>query len=386
MQRVSDQLAGLLEHTREGYLATIFKSRTPPGQTWRVEGHHPELGTIISVEETLPGFLYFAGKLGYSALPSDILHGESVVDWYSRFLGATRGIIALRGGRAYISSTDDAEIMRHTIALRLNFEQIRIDISKDLEEWRGMCDRHHYVGPISTGLHNLPRGLRLEISRRTGLPSVCMRHILDIYPDFPTLESALPTSAESLFDRTSKKKITTAIEGKRVVLLRAYEAIVEHAPYDLEEQNLLVGLINAAHDHSLSTLNLERLKVDYDLVILPGYREFRRIQESPEIDYDREALPRYWFDPVDLRVDGGAAEAMNVLAIERSWAEDPTSTTRYLLTCGFPAGSMFLRTKIEAQATTPGGGIEYIYLQRPDDKRRVVTLDSRKVCLASEPR
>lgn len=151
-----------------------------------------------------------------------------------------------------------------------------------------------------------------------------------------------------------------AIRGGRYPLVRSYSKIVDLFPYDLDAQEAIVDLLDEAYDHSINSFDHLFLKVDYDLVVLGNYKEFGRLQVEPTIDYQRPRLPRYWYDLLDFTGVESAEDLMDVLAIEKSWS-DPKAT-RYLVRCGFPAGSMFLRASVEAQKTTRGGGIEYQYI------------------------
>lgn len=155
----------------------------------------------------------------------------------------------------------------------------------------------------------------------------------------------------------SHRGITGRIPGKYALLVLVYETIIDLHPYDVEQQIKLVALINKVYDRSIASFDHAHLKIDYELVVLHNYQELQRIQETSTV----HSKSLYWFDNSHTKtVD--AKGVMDLLAIERSWAKDPTSNVRYLVTCGFPAGTMFLKTTVEAQATTRGGGIEYLHL------------------------
>lgn len=228
-----------------------------------------------------------------------------------------------------------------------------------LSEWLAFVAKHN-LGSTGEGTGEVPR-----------LSTEALRELGEI-AGMPMVAFSLKVGAGDLLGRMD-----------RPVLYRAYSEVLRLYPYDLEAQATLVGHLNEAYDYAIANLaNNANLKVDYDLVVLRNYQTLSRIQTSPELS--SAGVPRYWFDPADLAegaprpdrsgtgVEFDVAGAMGALAIEESWS--PSTKTRYLVEAGFPAGSVFLRTTVEAQATTPGGGIEYIYLPgRGEGKVAVVS-------------
>lgn len=200
--------------------------------------------------------------------------------------------------------------------------------------WRNTLTEENY------SIHRCnPRDLssrtQIALSFAIGIPIICFDHIYK-------------HNTRGIIGRTL---------GIYTLLALVYETIVDLYPYDVEQQTKLVILVNEVYDRSIASFDNAHLKVDYELVVLRNYQEFRRIQETSNV----HSKSLYWFDNSHTKtVD--AKGVMDLLAIERSWAKDPTSNVRYLVTCGFPAGTMFLKTTVEAQATTRGGGIEYLHL------------------------
>lgn len=174
-----------------------------------------------------------------------------------------------------------------------------------------------------------------------------------------------------------ENRILGYMRGHKSALIPAYNVVLTLHPYDSKEQQRLVGLIDNAFRISRSNLRTNFLKLDYELFVLRNYKEFKRIQENSNVDFESETLPSYWFDEFDE--DMPVEAIMDSLAIEKTWARDRASNIRYLVHCGFPAGTMFLRTRCEAQMTTRGGGIEYIYLNDPNDKGRINFVSSARL-------
>jgi len=76
----------------------------------------------------------------------------------------------------------------------------------------------------------------------------------------------------------------------------AYSAIHSQFPYDKNELARYVDLVNEAYLKSINSIDGSTMKLDYDLEILPNYREFSRLNEQPELDFHEPTLPYYWFD------------------------------------------------------------------------------------------
>jgi hypothetical protein len=250
----------------------------------------------------------------------------------------------LEASRAVISEKDFT-IIRHLADP--DFDHLRFTMILRLPEWIEFVARHHLAstGEDSGCVPPLPNQALRELGETIGMPVAAFKLSVGGGGD---------------------------LNGRidRPVLYRAYSDVLRLHPYDLDAQADTVRNINEAYDYAIANLaDTTNLKVDYDLVVLRNYQTLSRIQTSPDLPLGR--VPRYWFDPADLAegaprpdrsgtgIEFDVTGTMGVLAIEESWTQ---ATTRYLVEAGFPAGSMFLRTKVEAQTTTTGGGIEYIYL------------------------
>lgn len=213
------------------------------------------------------------------------------------------------------------------------FKLFEVKICTEIDLWHRITHGEDIFCSLSS-LRSLPAKTQISLSQAIGIPVVC-------FEDF----------------HRSPFGINGRIQGKYTLLIPAYERIAELYLYDVVKQRKLVDLVNDVYEKSITSFGHTYLKIDYDLVVLSNYREFQRIQETSSV-YSKSL---YWFDNADVQSEG-TKDLMDLLAIERSWARDPTSNVRYLVTCGFPAGTMFLRTTVEAQATTRGGGIEYLHL------------------------
>jgi len=213
------------------------------------------------------------------------------------------------------------------------FKLFEVKICTEIDLWHRITHGEDIFCSLSS-LRSLPAKTQISLSQAIGIPVVC-------FEDF----------------HRSPFGINGRIQGKYTLLIPAYERIAELYLYDVVKQRKLVDLVNDVYEKSIASFGHTYLKIDYDLVVLSNYREFQRIQETSSV-YSKSL---YWFDNADVQSEG-TKDLMDLLAIERSWARDPTSNVRYLVTCGFPAGTMFLRTTVEAQATTRGGGIEYLHL------------------------
>jgi hypothetical protein len=213
------------------------------------------------------------------------------------------------------------------------FQFVDVVICTDQSLWANALIGEN-CGIAGCNPRGLPSQTQIAFSLAIGIPIICFHEIY-----------------------RSHRGITGRIPGKYALLILVYETIVDLHPYDVEQQTKLVALINKVYDRSIASFDHAHLKIDYELVVLHNYQELQRIQETSTV----HSKSLYWFDNSHTKtVD--AKGVMDLLAIERSWAMDPTSSVRYLVTCGFPAGSMFLKTTVEAQATTSGGGIEYLHL------------------------
>lgn len=312
-----------------------------------------ELGDRVSVDQSFPGLLYFMKK---RRLRYEIEDGKMFMNVHDAW-SLSRVICTSISQSDYISLAIDFEpeewiqfLEKHSLIIKTEGYTLE-------EENR----ERPYLGISQTGSfvlsEELPKQFYLELSTKMGVP-ICCSCGIRFHPTEPII----------------------TIAGRYVVLLQAFETVLDYVPYDIEEQKTLVHLICDAYDYSLNSLERKYLKIDYEFVVLKNYKEFKRIQENAQIDFQRESLPRYWFE--DLQMECLNAEErtfMDLLAIEKSWADDPHSKTRYLIRCGFPAGAMFLKTTVEAQTTTQGGGVEYIYIQRPEIKHHIFFVESTKI-------
>lgn len=293
----------------------------------------------VIVDANLPGFVYFAEKTLYAFYK--IVNGKVIT--------------SKRNGRRIVQTMASA-------AHKERYGQIIVH--EDVNSWKDILSNYGALptSPYSYSTLPLsyPNELRQKLSHNIGVPVKC-------------------------FSRISHDFVDGAVMGwipnSRLFLIPVFGTIVDLQPYDIEKQEYLFDLIEEAYTHSLSTYTTKLLKIDYELVVLRDCQEFKRVQENPDIDFQRNKLPRYWFDDVNGRQEYDGESLMNTLAIERSWADNPESDIRYLVRCMFPAGAMFLRTSIEAQATTSGGGVEYIYLNNSDDRGRVGFLGSHEIKL-----
>jgi hypothetical protein len=177
----------------------------------------------------------------------------------------------------------------------------------------------------------------LELSSRFKIPACCLKCIV-------------------WSDRTE-----VTLSGK-IFLIDAYQAIYDASPHNWNVMEDLVFKVDMAYSYANQRFLFEKndLKVDYQLVILQNYRQFARLHHFPHIDFTQDNLPDYWFDSIDFSATT-LDELMDKLAIEEKWHFTPAKDG-YIVTCGFPAGAIFLRTTIERQETKQGGGIEYIYI------------------------
>jgi hypothetical protein len=140
-----------------------------------------------------------------------------------------------------------------------------------------------------------------------------------------------------------------------IILVEIFEQICRQFPYNVPQMQLLTDLVLAAHKDSEDSFQQRYLKIDYRLELLRDYKEFARVQESNCLD-TAKPIPRFWFDPSDFP-HPNKRELRNKLAIESDWGKLKT-----VIYCGFPAGSAFLKCRVEAQKKQLGGGIEYLYL------------------------
>lgn len=291
------------------------------------------------VNANLPGYLYFAEKtlnVVYEIVNKKVITSK-------------------RNGRRIIQNMVNAgHKERHG----------QIIVHEDVNFWKHILSNYAALptDPCSCFTFPLsyPDELRQQLSYNIGVPVKCFSHISHDFVD---------------------GAVMGFIPNSKLFLIPVFGTIVDLQPYDIKKQEYLFDLVEEAYTHSLSTYTTELLKIDYELVVLRDCQEFKRVQENPDIDFQRNKLPRYWFDDVNGRQEYDGESLMNTLAIERSWADNPESDVRYLVRCMFPAGAMFLRTSIEAQATTSGGGVEYIYLNNSDDRGRVGFLGSHEIKL-----
>lgn len=290
----------------------------------------------------LPGFLYFAKKtlFVYYEINNDTI----------------------------LLSGIDCKIVAQTVKYYAHKKEFgSVSIFENIEQWKerlfesGVSPK---CGSVYTYPLSYPEALRQQLSIELGLPIKCFSRI----------------SHDSI-----EEEVLGYMPNTRLLLVPVFTAIVDLYPYDIKKQENLFDLIEEAYNHSSSSCVTEFLKIDYELVILRDCKKLNRIQETPDIDFHRTKLPRYWFDELEgldeREFDKNGTKMMNALAIERSWADNPTSDVRYLVSCMFPAGALFLRTSVEAQKTTSGGGIEYIYVNNEDDRGKVVFLSSCKIKL-----
>lgn len=141
------------------------------------------------------------------------------------------------------------------------------------------------------------------------------------------------------------------------VLLDVFKQVVIQNPYDSERFTSICEQIQLAYVESTTSIYQRRLKTDYELFELGNYKEMAHVRDGDSLDFDR-SLPRFWFDPMEFS-SLDETELRSKLALSKYSHEKLT----HVIVCGFPAGAMFLKCRVEPQAGQEGGGSEYLYLR-----------------------
>jgi hypothetical protein len=143
-----------------------------------------------------------------------------------------------------------------------------------------------------------------------------------------------------------------------VPLLDQFKELVVRNPHDIERVLNVTRDATRAYKESVASFSQLELKCDYKLVELRNYQEMAHVCAVDKLDFQKP-LPCYWFDPTDFPCSNpDETELRKKLALPNSTHEKLT----HVITCGFPAGALFLRCQVEPQPGQPGGGFEYIYL------------------------
>jgi len=217
-----------------------------------------------------------------------------------------------------------------------------------------MYDRH-MIGTISIAKWDrIIDGATLDQGSLTfDSPAHRSRVFLELARRWPLPPQCMVFKYKCLLNRTEKILVYLY---KRAVLLRAYIALYDLFSYDMEELDRHVSLLNAAYDKSIESFDHKAPKIDYELVVLSNMQNMSRLHETCELDPSASTVPTYWFDGTEYK-NKSVGELRSIFAIKDEW-----NKASYLITYQFPAGAMFLRTRVESQGFLYGGAEEYIYL------------------------